>query len=493
MQHTIKAKLRDQSYDAILTKMAEQLSMARRKLFVRHGIQKIGITQLKREFIASEQITARQFNSLAYEVKSLLSSQKEIKKELIKKCQRKMKALKLKIKKSQSDFKTHQYKRKLHRTELKLKSYEKELTSPRICFGEKKLFQKQFYLEENNYKDHSEWKEAWQQARDRSFFLVGSKDESFGNQSCALLPGRLRLRLTDRLVKEHGKKYLELPIEFTYQQELISKALACGQALSYRLIKSENGYWYVHLSFELSSQSDLQTDCRYGALGIDLNPSCIALTQIDAYGNLSSSWQIPLQLKGKTSHQVEAILGEICSKIVQYARDQKIPIIVEKLDFEIKKQQLRSRGMNRMLSQFAYKEFKKLITSQCFKFAIELKEVNPAYTSVIGKVKFSLGYGLSTHMSAAMAIARRALGFGESLRAKTKYSLSLPDRNRRKHVWSDWRLINPRVFPEKYRTYWEDRLCPEHLQGENEFSSSLTRESDLARNPQSSGSKVTFH
>jgi hypothetical protein len=36
-------------------------------------------------------------------------------------------------------------------------------------------------------------------------------------------------------------------------------------------------------------------------------------------------------------------------------------------------------------------------------------EVNPAYTSVIGRNKFSCRYGLSSHSAAALVIARRSL------------------------------------------------------------------------------------
>jgi hypothetical protein len=56
-----------------------------------------------------------------------------------------------------------------------------------------------------------------------------------------------------------------------------------------------------------------------------------------------------------------------------------------------------------MLSQFSYRKFDTMIQARCFLEGVELIPVNPAYTSTIGKVKFSYGYGLSTHMGAAMA------------------------------------------------------------------------------------------
>lgn len=100
--------------------------------------------------------------------------------------------------------------------------------------------------------------------------------------------------------------------------------------------------------------------------------------------------------------------------------------------------------MNRMLSQFSYDLFGRLMKSKGFQAGIEVKEVNPAFTSLIGDVKFGHGYGLSTHQAAAMAIARRLQGFCERIRMKTQVRSRLPEnfRNRRRHVWSDWARLS---------------------------------------------------
>jgi IS605 OrfB family transposase len=437
MDYTIRAKLHFKEQYPILVRMAEHLSNAQRKYFVQSAICGRKAGEIKNGFLKSEEITARQFNAIAFDVKGIVQAQKEIKKNLILKTQKKIKKIKEKIKSSNSPPKVHQFKRQLGKYESRLERYKKDLKNPSVCFGSKKLFKNQFHLKENGYSSHAEWKAQWQERRNSQFFLIGSKDESFGNQSCQLLPGKLWLRLTDRLAKELGYKRVEVPVEFTYQRELLAQAVAEKRALHFRFVRHENGNWYVHLTFSLKEAARV-TDPQFGALGVDLNPSCVALTEVDAYGNLRTSEQIPTQLRGKTSEQVTAILGDLCAQIVKKAKQAKVPIIAEELDFENKKLQTRSRGMNRMLSQFAYSQFLKILKSQAWRSGVELKLVNPAYTSVIGKVKFSLGYGLSTHLGAAMAIARRGLNFGERLRVKSKFRLSLPVRNRAKHVWADW-------------------------------------------------------
>lgn len=123
-----------------------------------------------------------------------------------------------------------------------------------------------------------------------------------------------------------------------------------------------------------------------------------------------------------------------------------------------------------MLSNFAYSKFAELILAQCYKSGIELIKINPAYTSIIGKYKFSEGYGISTHMAAAMAIARRGLGFGEALRTKAKNRSSLPVRNRRGHVWHDWRVLSENTKRRKKTSPRRQRS--ERTRGDRRSSSS---------------------
>ncbi len=76
-------------------------------------------------------------------------------------------------------------------------------------------------------------------------------------------------------------------------------------------------------------------------------------------------------------------------------------------------------------------------------------DLNPH--SVIGFVKFGRGYGLSPDAAAAVAIARRGLGFGERLSSRGHpgdregSAFPLPVRTRGKHVWSDWGRLNRRL------------------------------------------------
>lgn len=449
MQLTVKTRIKDKGVYHFLDEMALEYSTIKRRLFAELTKHKKNRAELKREFIAEYEITARQFNSMWSEVTGLISGVKELKKLHIKSLENKIKSLIKKLDKTKPDKKKkkeklHQWKRRLGILQTKLEEVRKSQKEvPSICFGGKKLFKKQFHLTENSYSSHAEWKKDWDESRNSQFFAIGSKDESFGNQSCQMLPGKLVLRLTHGIAKKHGVKTISIACEFNYQKELALFALSQNQAMSYRFLK-ENGKWYVLLSTD-APQAKITSDFKNGALGIDLNPSCLAMAHISNDGNLIHSWQVQVTIKGRRKDQIAATLGEEIAKIVDYAKAHGLPIIIEELDFSKKKSEMNSRGINRMLSHFAYSQFATMIKSRAYKNGIEVFQINPAYTSVIGKHKFSLGYGLSSHCAAAMAIARRGheKGFSERLRMKAKSAFDLPARigkirNDSKHVWSDW-------------------------------------------------------
>jgi hypothetical protein len=97
----------------------------------------------------------------------------------------------------------------------------------------------------------------------------------------------------------------------------------------------------------------------------------------------------------------------------------------------------------RQLSQSAYAAFPAPLVSRAAREGVEIIEIHPVDTSVMGKVKCMARYGLSPHGSAAVAMARRGLGFGERLRSGP--ALPLPGRNWGRHVWSDGSRVLPGV------------------------------------------------
>ena len=133
----------------------------------------------------------------------------------------------------------------------------------------------------------------------------------------------------------------------------------------------------------------VETDQRRGAIGVDLNADHLAGSETDGDGNWLKSWRAPLVTSGKSQHQAQALIGDAVASVVQYAREVGKPIVIEKLDFRTKKAVLEgeSRKYSRMLSSFSYGKIKACFLSRGIRKGVEVHQVNPAFSSVIGRVK----------------------------------------------------------------------------------------------------------
>jgi IS605 OrfB family transposase len=186
------------------------------------------------------------------------------------------------------------------------------------------------------------------------------------------------------------------------------------------------------------------SDNRLGVVGVDINTDHLALTETDRFGNPVDVITVPCVTYGHTSEQRSAIVGDAVKQVVAFAIARKKPIVIEELDFQKKKSVLesQSRKYARMLSALAYSQIQTTIRARAFDAGIEVHEVNPAYTSVIGQCKFKDRYGLSAHSAAALVIGRRALGFSETLPSQVHVTLPLSVRNRSRHVWAKWAVVS---------------------------------------------------
>ena len=68
-----------------------------------------------------------------------------------------------------------------------------------------------------------------------------------------------------------------------------------------------------------------------------------------------------------------------------------------------------------MLSSFSCCKVKAYLLSRGYREGVEIHQVNPAFGSVIGRVKFKERYRLTVHQAAALVLARRMLGCSERI------------------------------------------------------------------------------
>ena len=234
-----------------------------------------------------------------------------------------------------------------------------------------------------------------------------------------------------------------------------ARSTGLGQAISYRFKRDGRG-WRVFVSTNMMDVP-VVTDRRRGAIGVDLNADHLAVAETDASGNCLEAWRVQLVTYGKSTHQAEALIGDAVARVVEYARDAGKPIVIEKLDFRQKKSVLEgdNQRYSRMLSSFSYGKVKAYFISRGYRQGVVIHQVNPAYSSVIGRVKFMERYGLSVHQAAALVLARRLLGCSERIpRLRVApvgngvhVAFTVPARKRVKHVWAYWGAVSKQLRP----------------------------------------------
>ena len=471
--------------DAALSAYADRYGQVERKLFAAVSAGRPAAS-LKREYLRRYGIPARMFNSIRVSLEGKIASVREQQKL-------RLDGLRGQIGRAEKQIgwaeeqgrlgQAHHKRRRMANLQSRLAALQDDVDAGRVrlCFGSRKLWHKQHNLTANGYASHQAWLADWQDARSDEFFVLGSRDETGGCQLCVATVAddgtlTLRLRMPDCLAVQHGKYLTIEGIHFNHGHEQVlaalennaeyvryrrehgekaARATELGQAISYRFKRDKKG-WRV---FATTGMMDVPvvTDKRRGAIGVDLNADHLAVCETDASGNPAYSFSVPLVTYGKTRYQAEAIIGDAVAVVVEYAREVGKPIVIEELDFRQKKATLegQSHRYSRMLSSFSYGKIKAYFLSRGHREGVEVHQVNPAFSSVIGRVKFMERYGLSVHQAAALVLARRLLGCSERIPRRwiapigngVHVAFTVPARKRVKHVWTYWGAVSGQLRP----------------------------------------------
>ncbi|QWK20623.1 MAG: IS200/IS605 family accessory protein TnpB-related protein [Hydrogenobacter thermophilus] len=154
-------------------------------------------------------------------------------------------------------------------------------------------------------------------------------------------------------------------------------------------------------------------------LSLDLNasPLHIAYAQVDKKGNLNSFGEITLsEIINKDRNQIKQILWEKAHQIIELAKEKGKAIAIEKLNRVNKGQRGDGKGkLRKRLHHWIYKGLTDKIKALARREGIEVAEVAPAYTSVIGELKYCPIYNITKDIAGAYVIGRRALGLKEKI------------------------------------------------------------------------------
>ena len=462
MQRTYQTRLNltDQQKDW-LSQYAALFGRVERTLFAETLSQGVAPESVKNAYLQRFGLTSRQFNAISRPLKGKVKSLSELRKRHIKEGRERIKAAETTITKlsrklvlqvktgaagsDKTRFKLHHKKRRLNKLRQRQEAREADATSNtiRLCFGSKKLFRAQFDLAANGYASYLDWKTDWASARSRQFYVLGSKDESAGCQSCQLAfagpgSGTLALRLPHSLVEKDGPTHVELPLRISRGAGALTAALEARKAISYRFVRDNKG-WRVFITTDAIAKP-INTRSALGAIGVDLNADHLAVAETDRFGNPIRACNIPMVTHGLSTDQADAVIGDAIKALMAFCEGTGKPLVIEKLDFSKKKASLEKTEPRqaRRLSSLQYNRAKQVLLSRAFDQGMEVKEINPAYTSVIGLWKFAGRYRLTGHQAAALAIARRGLKLSERPNRQDHNAGQLPARKAGSHVWSLW-------------------------------------------------------
>ena len=302
----------------------------------------------------------------------------------------------------------------------KAKQYPKDKI---VVFGGKRLFEK---LCKNHLtgKAREKLKKQWRELRQGTLIAIGSKHKTAqGNLLLRFmeLDGKLYLRITTGNREFMDAKVLREPSNgkdkwITFMSMLL-ESWQTKKDFAYTVeLKLRKGEVYGSVSFE-SPTPEVKYTKEKGVIAIDTNASPIhlAIAEVSKTGELVSYQTISLhhllELSQNSKDHQEWILAH---KIVDLAIQKNKAIAIENL--KKLKRGMRGDGrakLRKRLHQWNAKKFLQKLKRVAMIRGVEVIEVNPAYTLVIGMLKYAPQLSIDKDVAGAYVIGRRALGFKE--------------------------------------------------------------------------------
>jgi IS605 OrfB family transposase len=295
----------------------------------------------------------------------------------------------------------------------------------KLIFGGRTLFEKpkKNHLQGKRLK---ELKRKWREKRQGTLISIGAKHKTH--------KGNLNLRFIT-IERSKNNLYLRIALKnrkfilVRVKRDLSGKSdkwalflakILSGEQFPYTVeLKLKDGQIYGFVRFSLDVPPQTITKSK-GVIGIDVNarPFHLALAEVSPDGNLQSYKSIYLShlLKYKNRNRKEYEEWLIAHEVIKFAKEKGKAIAIE----DIKKLPKGKRGdgkakIRKILQFFSYRRILKKIESLAIREGIEVVKVNPAFTSLIGMMKYCPQYFIDKDIAGAYVIGRKVLGFKEKI------------------------------------------------------------------------------
>ena len=267
--------------------------------------------------------------------------------------------------------------------------------NPRWCFGGRTLLRQGRLCE-------------WRRRRDSVALFCGEAGRKQGNGVAQWSPGgTLRLRLPDACSRKHLALH---GITFSArQQTVLESAVAARRPVTWRVKVLRRGKVQLCVTFD-EPEPAVISDAVRGAVAVDLNRDHLAVAKLSPDGRLSGAARVALRAGSDAVWQA-------ARSVVARASKELCPLVLEHLDFRPEKAWLRSYGKRfaEVLSIFRSRQVRDAVEREARRAGIEVRYVDPAWTSELGRLKYRRRCRLGKHHAAALVIGRRGLGFGDRL------------------------------------------------------------------------------
>jgi len=331
---------------------------------------------------------------------------------------------------------------RLFRLEAKKDKLTTHISS--VVFGSKKLFKHQFTKKEF-VQDHQSWKKLFLAARNKQVLISGRKDSASGNFVFTYQPDTKDLHMTSLSVK-----VVTFPnVVFPYGQEQVNQTVLrqknCkdkklnGKPISWS-VEDHGDYYIIKCLLDIEEEVFVNFSTSDGVIGIDCNVDHFAWTDVSKDGNFLESGKLSFSLHKKTTGQSIKILEAEAIALVDLAVKKNKPIVMEDIDTTLSKtgDAYGNKNANRLKSIFAYRKMAQAIESRAQKMGVAVMIVNPAYTSITGKLKYMRKFGISIHQAASYTVGRKGLGYKEKAPQVLRHHIvrhQLP-------YWKQWWALN---------------------------------------------------
>jgi IS605 OrfB family transposase len=211
---------------------------------------------------------------------------------------------------------------------------------------------------------------------------------------------------------------------------ILTSMILEGKKFPYTIeLRKVNGKIYGYVTFQIPIP-EVKITKDNGVIGIDINarPFHLAIAEIGRDGNLISYTRIKLEyLRNFSKNRKDYEEWLVAHKVISMAKEKNKAIVIEDINSLPKgKRGDGKRKLRKVLQKFSYDRILEKIERLCKLNGIEIIKVNPAWTSVQGKLKYSPQLNIDKDIAGAYVIGRRGLGFKE--RVPKNYKKLLNDK-----------------------------------------------------------------